>query len=231
MHLICLPYAGGSAAIFRDLPALLPDMQVHAVELPGRGRRLAEPAHTSMDTLATQLLEELAPFFEEPFALLGHSMGGALAFEVARRLPPQAAAHLRHMFLSAARAPGQPRPGNKLQHLNDADFKDELRRLGGTPVDVLNNDELMALLLPMLRADFTLVENYVPAPGVRVSADLTVLAGRQDTSVTHENAAAWHAFTQGQCELREVDGDHFFLKPQMPLIAEIIRTRLAQVTS
>lgn len=226
MHLICFPYAGGSAAIYRGLHALLASIKVHAVELPGRGRRLGEPAYTSMEALVAHLLRELAPYFTEPFALLGHSMGGAVAFELACQLPPQAKANLHHLFLSASRAPGCPRCGDDIHDVDDEHFIRELRRLGGTPTEVLDNQELMSMLLPMLKADFTVVETYTASPKSMVNVDITALAGDHDKRVTLDSVKAWAQFTQGRFDLRMIEGDHFFLKPQLAQVAEVIRTQL-----
>ncbi|WP_147197601.1 alpha/beta fold hydrolase [Pantoea sp. MBD-2R] len=228
MRLICFPYAGGSTAVFRGLAQLLPDIEVHTPELPGRGSRMNEAAHASMEALAEQMMTELAPHFERPFALFGHSMGAALAFEIVGRLPLSARANLRHLFVSACPAPGYPsRRYKQLQGLNDADFVEELRRLGGTPSEVLDNAELMELLLPMLRADFTAVENHQARSGTLLDASVTALVGDRDDKVSAEAAAGWRNTTRGSFESHILPGDHFFLRPQFLTIADIINLRMA----
>lgn len=226
MRLICLPYAGGGAAVYRDLHPLLPELEVCNHELPGRGRRLAEPCTNDMTALVDALLKELDDRFDRPFALLGHSMGAAIAFELALRLPARARPNLRHLFVSARGAPGSPSDRRRLQHLDDRAFIEALHDLGGTPVEVLENDELMALLMPVLRADFTLIENYRPAPGRMLDVDITAFAGRFDESVPVETVANWRDATTGDFELQVIEGDHFFLRGAMPTLASMIGTRL-----
>ena len=226
MRLICFPYAGGGAAVYRDLQTLLPEVEVRNHELPGRGRRLAEPCTRDVNRLIDALLEELDDSFDRPFALLGHSMGAAIAFELALRLAAPAQSNLRHLFVSARCAPGRPRSRQRLQDLDDRAFIEALRALGGTPLEVLENDELMALLMPVLRADFTLIENYLPAPGRMLGVDLTAFAGRSDESVSVQSVADWRDTTTGDFELHVIEGDHFFLRSGMPAMARIVGARL-----
>jgi medium-chain acyl-[acyl-carrier-protein] hydrolase len=180
MRLICFPYAGGSASVYRNLQGLLPGIDVCAVELPGRGARMMEPAHASMDSLINTLLGELRLAFGRPFAMLGHSMGAAIAFELACRLPSDVRPNLRHLFLSARNAPGYPHHRQLLHGLDDHAFVQELRLLGGTPKEVFDDLDLMAIVMPMLRADFSLVEKYHPPTHRTVAIGITCFAGSED---------------------------------------------------
>ena len=226
MRLICFPYAGGSAAVYRGLQALLPGIEVRRHELAGRGSRLSEPAIRDMPTLIDALLRDLDNCFDRPFALLGHSMGAAIAVELALRLPAQAQPNLRHLFVSGRAAPGKERPVRRMQALDDRAFLDALHEMGGTPKPVLDNNELMALLMPALRADFTMIENYRPVPGRRLTVDITAFAGRADEQVPVDSVAGWGAETTGQFDFHVIEGDHFFMRSEMRAMAGIIAARL-----
>ncbi|AOK63916.1 oleoyl-ACP hydrolase [Burkholderia ubonensis] len=226
MRLICFPYAGGSAAAYRDLQALLPGIEVRRHELAGRGSRRSEPPARDMATLIDALLHDLDGCFDRPFALLGHSMGAAIAVELALRLPAHAQPNLRHLFVSGRAAPGEERGLRPLQGLDDRAFIAALRELGGTPKPVLDNSELMALLMPALRADFTMIENYRPVPGRRLAVDITAFAGRADEQVPVDSVSGWGAATTGNFDFHVIEGDHFFLRNEMPAMASIIAARL-----
>ena len=226
MRLICFPYAGGSAAVYRGLQALLPGIEVCRHELAGRGSRLSEPAVRDMSTLIDVLLCDLDNCFDRPFALLGHSMGAAIAVELALRLPAQAQPNLRHLFVSGRAAPGKERPVRRMQVLDDRAFLDALHEMGGTPKPVLDNSELMALLMPALRADFTMIENYRPVPGRRLAVDITAFAGRADEQVPVDSVAGWGAETTGHFDFHVIEGDHFFMRSEMRAMAGIIAARL-----
>jgi surfactin synthase thioesterase subunit len=123
-RLFCFPYAGGSAAIFREWPREFPEsVQVCNVELPGRGRRLFEPPFTSMGPLVEEAARALADYLDRPFAIFGHSLGALVAFELARYLRVACGARPTHLFLSATRAPQTIRPESTKYDLPVATFR------------------------------------------------------------------------------------------------------------
>ncbi|RBL66231.1 thioesterase, partial [Pseudomonas sp. MWU13-2625] len=141
-------------------------------------------------------------------------------------LPAHAQPNLRHLFVSARPAPGKERPDRRMQALDDRAFVDALRDMGGTPKAVLDNSELMALLMPALRADFTMIENHRPVPGRRLAVDITAFAGLADEQVPVDAVAGWGAATTGRFDFHVIEGDHFFLRHQMRTMAGIIAARL-----
>ena len=154
LRLFCFPYAGGGTGVFqawlRHLPA---GIALAPARLPGRETRLDEPPIDSMDLLISALADAIAPYLDKPFALLGHSMGAAIAFELARALRQRNKLTPACLFVSAARAP-QLRLGHVPPPTpSDAELLDELRRLNGVPPELLQNEEWMRLALPALRAD------------------------------------------------------------------------------
>ena len=225
MRLIAFPYAGGSAAIYRRLPKYLPSLEVHAVELPGRGRRLLETPYTSMPKLIDMLLGELSDPLHSPFAFFGHSMGATIAYELACALPPEVRPNLKHLFVSARRAPTVP-PALELLHTLDNDaLKDRLRELGGTAQAVLDSHDLMNMLLPMVRADFTLVETH-RATQQCLPVDITAFVGLQDMGATPDHMRGWSQATSKSFELKAFEGGHFFLEAALPVVGEVVLRRL-----
>src|SRR5579884_4085328 len=101
-RLFCFPYAGGGASIYhawsRSLPA---EIDVCAVQLPGRENRIGEPLFTSLPLLIDALAHELAPFFDKPFVFFGHSMGALISFELARCLRSRRQPEPAQLFVSA----------------------------------------------------------------------------------------------------------------------------------
>jgi len=217
LRLVCIPYAGGAAALYRSWAKDLPStIDVCPVELPGRGLRLGEPLITDMTAMAEHIAAAIAELPGNlPLALFGHSMGARIAFEMARRLDRRVA----HLFASAAPGPGlrRPRPGNvhprPVSELTDDEFKQRLRSLGGTPPQVLANDDLMAHFLPILRADFLVIEHYRVDPALRISSPITVFTGAADHGITASDPVvhAWRDRTTARARIHQVDAGHFFL--------------------
>jgi surfactin synthase thioesterase subunit/glycosyltransferase involved in cell wall biosynthesis len=209
IRLFCFPYAGGGASIFRAWPDHLPGaIAVCPVRLPGRETRLAEPAFDRMEQLIPALLDAIAPYLDKPFALFGHSMGAAIAFELARALSRNPSA----LFVAGARAPQFRRNHVPSPPPSDEDLLAELRRLNGVPQELLDHPELMQVALPALRADTALYRNYIYREGPPLACPIHAYGGLADERITREDLAAWAEQTTQAFTLAMFPGGHFFLQ-------------------
>jgi surfactin synthase thioesterase subunit len=223
-RLFCFPYAGVGASAYRLWPAALPpSLEVCAIQLPGRESRLREPAYTRIDSAVAALLPVLEPHFDLPFAFFGHSMGAVLATEITLALAARAGPLPHHLFVSGRRAPGLPDPDPPLSGLPDAAFLEELsRRYGGIPAEVMQDTEMMALLLPCLRADIAALESYAPASTARIPVPLSAFGGTEDSRVSRAQVEAWRTAAAGEFRVRMFPGNHFFITPRRTeLLAQI----------
>jgi medium-chain acyl-[acyl-carrier-protein] hydrolase len=212
LRLFCLPYAGGSASIYRSWQGVAPrHIQVCALELPGRGRLMRQPPFMRIAPLIRAIGNSIEAAPDRPFALFGHSMGGLIAFELARSLRERGAPEPAHLFVSATAAPSTPATGQKFAVATDAELKKKLRDLNGTPEELLENEELMALLLPMFRADFSVLENYEYREEPPLAVPITVFAGRSDAIVQPSDLPGWRRQSTGGTRLHFFPGDHFFV--------------------
>ncbi|NOK59261.1 MAG: thioesterase [Chloroflexi bacterium AL-W] len=217
MRLFCFPYAGGGASLFRNWHRHLPsDVAVCAVQLPGRENRLSETPYTGMDMLVTDLVDALRPILNRPFAFFGYSMGALISFEVARYLREYHELAPEMLFVAAHRGPQLLHPDPVTHNLSDETFIDKLRRMKGTPRDVLNNTELMALRLPTLRADFTLCGTYTYLDAPPLDCPISAFAGTRDTIAPKAVVDTWREQTCNTFSLRLIAGNHFFIHSALP---------------
>ncbi|MDC7787039.1 alpha/beta fold hydrolase [Rhodoplanes sp. TEM] len=228
LDLICFHYAGGNAAVFRRWDERLPAwISVRPIELPGHGARMGEPPLADPEALVAQLAAELIGAQHRPFALLGHSFGAALAFRVALAAE-RAGRPPAHLFVSGRHAPSfagrlRPRIG-----LSDAALLAELRFLGGTPDEALASTELMALMGPIIRADFVASELMTRAPRTdAVACPLDVIGADDDQEVDHRELDRWRAHTTGAFTLTVMPGRHFFIHDSVDAICRIVVDRLS----
>ncbi|WP_061289658.1 thioesterase II family protein [Azotobacter vinelandii] len=229
LNLFCLPYSGASAMVYSRWRRGLPDwLQVQPVELPGRGARLGEPLQTDMHALARQLAGELAPRLEQPYALFGHSLGALLAFEIAHALGDLASPPPLALFASGTAAPTRREEYEKdySQPKTDEELVAELRDLQGTPEEVLDNEELMSLTLPVLRADFLMCGRYRYRPRPLLELPIHVLGGKEDRS-SMEQLLAWQEETAVGFSLDMVAGGHFFIHEHESRVLKLIRNNLS----
>lgn len=226
-RLVCFPHAGGTASFYRgwreDLPA---DVELCSVQYPGRLDRIAEPGAPDMDRLADEIAHALAALSDRPLALFGHSMGAAVAYEAALRLPALTGRSADLLLVSGRCAPHRARPGSK--HLApDEVLWAEVRRLGGTAPEVLDNPEVRDAMLPALRGDYRLIETYRPRPGEQLTAPIAALLGDGDPDVDRDEIGDWAGCTRAGFSLRVFPGDHFYLVPRRAEVVGEILARLA----
>lgn len=230
VQLVCLPHAGGSAPFYRPVAqALHPDVEVLAVQYPGRLDRRLEPMIDNLPDLANAVCAALMPSIDRPFAIFGHSMGATLAFEVALRLERAALDPLR-VFVSGRRAPSAFR--DERVHLRDDDgMVAELRALSGTDQRVFGDEELLRLVLPAIRNDYRAAETYRYTPGPRLRCPITALAGDRDPKATHDEVVAWETHTDAGFDAHMYPGGHFYLIAHAADVLRVITDRLEPATS
>jgi surfactin synthase thioesterase subunit len=221
MRLFCLPHAGGGASAFHGWhAAFAPQVQVCPILLPGRESRLSEPLYTNFDRLLDALSEELRSWLDVPFAVFGHSMGALLAFEWIRKLQREGTSVPSKVFLSGRRAPDASDEAGLLSSLSDAEFLDRLaHRYKGLPDEILNEPELMAVMLPILRADISIVESYRFTEGELLKCPTMVSAGVDDATVGFDQLMGWQRHVNSPFDVQIFPGGHFY--PDGPLISAI----------
>ncbi|MEU3229446.1 thioesterase II family protein [Nocardiopsis alba] len=212
VRLFCLPHAGGGAASYRQWGRYLPpDVEVIAFRLPGRETSYREPALTSIEPIVSTIVQEATPLLDLPHVWFGHSMGSLLAFEVCRALRDLGPSEPAALLVSGRNAPHIPPHHPPVHKAARSDLLARLRSLGGTPKALLDDPSVLPLLLPPLRADFTVVESYEHRTGSPLEYPITVYNGTEDRETTPGGLAAWRDHTKSDCVVRSFPGGHFFL--------------------
>jgi medium-chain acyl-[acyl-carrier-protein] hydrolase len=227
VRLFCFPYAGGNAAVYRGWSRKLPaGVELLAVQLPGRAGRMHEPPVSELPRLVDTMAPSLAPHCEGAFAFFGHSMGAMIAFELARRLRREGRALPLHVFVSGRSAPQLNRSHKLIHNLPEPELIEELKHLNGTPREVLEHPELMELMLPILRADFSVCDTYEYREEPPLDCPITAFGGLQDSGVPRANLEAWREQTSAAFMLRMLPGDHFFLHSNESLLLRLLASEL-----
>lgn len=181
---------------------------------------------TRLSPLVQALAHALVPLLDKPFAIFGHSLGALVGFELARQLRRQSGVQPVRLFISADRAPHIPPRDRPIHALPDRELLAELRRLNGTPGQVLEEVELMQIMLPVLRADFAVYETYVYSTEPPLACVISSFGGSQDQRVSRGDLEAWREQTSASFSLRMFPGDHFFLNTTQPLLLQVLSQEL-----
>ena len=149
-------------------------------------------------------------------------MGSLISFELARYLRSTQQNLPEYLFVSGYSAPQIIYPGPLIHHLSDDEFIQAMRNFNGTSEDVLQHSQMMQLLLPTLRADFTICETYVYKDEMPLDCSISVFGGQQDHTVSYDALMAWSVQTSRFFDLHMFSGNHFFLHPaRMQLLQKI----------
>ncbi len=228
LRLFCFPYAGGGATTYSPwVSAIAPDIEVYPVQLPGRENRVGERAFLQFPDLIRALSQALLPYFTQPFAFFGHSMGALIAFGLAQQLRQQQRPMPEHLLLSAYRAPQIPNR-ESLHTLSESALIQKVLELDGTRPEVLENLELRQFLLPIMRADFSICESYVYTDEEPLQCPITTFGGLQDSRVSRESLEAWREQTANTFMLHMLPGSHFFLRDMQQPVLRMVSQALNQ---
>jgi len=228
LRLFCFHYAGASASIFRSWEEALPEeIELVAVQLPGREYRLDESLLTDMHGIAG-LVSEILPL-DKRFAFFGHSMGALLGFEVARLLREQGLRQPEMLIASGRNAPQFKWRDAGMQLLPDDEFVAAVIAYKGIPESLLQNAALRDLLLPRIRADLTISAQYRYIEKDPLECPITVLFGNQDELSTEAGLNGWLAQTTAEVRYFRFAGNHFFLHSAERLVLSTIAEELTKL--
>lgn len=230
LRLVCLPYSGGRAAAFKGLAAELPgDVELSAIELPGHGRRMREVPCTRLRPLVDQVTDVLAEQIRQPFVLLGYSLGALLGFEATRELARRGRPGPAALFVAASKAPHVRQEGPLLHDLPQAALVEQLVRLDGSRNALLQDEELVEVMLPVLRADLGIVETYGYEPGQPLDCPVVAFGGSADATVPRPSLDAWGELTTGDFSATVLPGGHFFLDSSRALFGQALTAELERL--
>jgi medium-chain acyl-[acyl-carrier-protein] hydrolase len=229
IRLLCFHCAGGSAAMFKDWPGLLPaHVEPIAVQLPGRLDRFGEAPYYSMERLVDKLADVIEPLLDRPFACYGASMGARVAWTLAHALRDRAMPRPRLLYVASLAAPALDTNGRDWE-CPDSRLVQRLRELGGTPPEVLDAADLLPRVISVLRADLIVLGTQRFRPDSPLDIPIHAFAGSDDTHAPPGRMTAWRAETRARFTLDVVPGGHFFSAAGLRQVMAAISSELARV--
>lgn len=229
IRFFCFHYAGSGGSIFQPWIQFLPkEVELVAIQLPGRENRFHEALLYQMEHVTTPLAEALTPLLNKPFVFFGHSTGAMISYELARVLRKRFLKQPQLMIISGQNAP-QWRPKELRHRLPDQEFIEVLRKCNGIPETILQNSTVLEFLLPRLRADGAIYETYVYEEQAPLDCRIIVYSGEQDTLVDSIGLLSWKNQTRHSFQHYSFPGDHFFIHQSEDRVLQNINAELKQL--
>jgi len=230
--LFCIPYAGGSAMIYKKWEGLLGDtIELIPIELAGRGKRSNDPLYQDVPEAVQDIFSVVSPKILDgkPYAFFGHSMGAMLAYEVIQKIRANYLPEPQHAFFSGRGAPHVKSNREKLYHeMEDDEFKREIMNLGGTPKEFFDYPELVDYLLPILKNDFKISEIAEKRQEIKpLNSEITVLVGKEEDELEAASVHGWMQHSKKMCTVHYFNGGHFFINDEAETITKIIKSHLS----
>jgi len=228
VNLFCLPFAGGNKYCYRSYETAAPDfLRIKVLEYPGRGLRMNEPLNTDVNQLTNDLYEQISGQLDkEPYAIYGHSMGGLMACLLSRKIIANNHVPPLHVFITGTSGPSAESRGENKRHLLEKkEFIEELKRLNGSPDEVLQNEELLDFFEPIIRADFKATETYTYEASEMLNIPFTVITGTEE-GMTLEDIQLWQKETAIPVDFKRLPGKHFFIYQYTHQVIKIISKKV-----
>ena len=126
-------------------------LKVVTLDYPGRGSRMKD-CPKDIDELTNDLYDQVRPAAQPGrICHLRHSLGGLMAYKLARKLVSAGHQPPLHFFITGTTGPSASPVLRKNVIFRQNEFLAEIRDLDGMPDEILNNEEL----LYYFRAHFT----------------------------------------------------------------------------
>ncbi len=233
IRLFCFPYAGSSAVVtYKYFVDNLPDfIEVCPVELPGRGTRMGEKLIDNIEVILEEIAENIKDFLDKPFIFFGHSMGALISYELTQKINEKYNAKPLKLYVSAHKAPFLERGGPIMHKLEKNSFVNELKKMNGIPNELLEHTELMDLMLPIIRNDYALCENYTYRGKEKINVPITAFGGKFDKDIKEIDLIKWSEVTDQAFNHFLLDGDHFFITKERERFLSLFTKLLANDTS
>ena len=226
VNLICFPYAGGSKYSYRSFEAVIPrGINLIPLELPGRGDRVNERLLIDINAMVEDLLGQMNRYTNKPYILYGHSMGGILAYLVAKRISNDNIHLPECLVITGCEGPSVKNDAQKARSLlPSVEFFEELKTLGGIPDEILKDEGIREFFEPILRADLKAIEGFKYRKSIRLNVPICIIFGVEE-DISLEEASSWVDESNSRVEIFQFPGDHFFIFKYEKKLMEVIEKK------
>ena len=235
-QLFCFPFAGGTASFFdqieQDLAgATKATVNIVKFEYPGHGEHRKEPLCETISVLADDMFTRFrASYVGGIYALFGYSMGTIVLVEVLRRILASIYPAPKHIFLAAH----EPKTIHEILSYASDELDDwvkaRIMNLGTVPEQLRNNKTFWRIYLPIYRANYIMLAKY-SFENLRFQTSIPATIFYSETDTPLKEMKLWENYFVGQVDYHKYEGQHFFIRQNHSAMAEVIRSKMAEVAA
>ncbi|PHM67907.1 thioesterase II family protein [Xenorhabdus sp. KJ12.1] len=223
IRIFCFPYAGGSNSTFVPFARKIKEnVEFLVSQPPGKGARFKEKPYDNMQNLVEDIYTNIKPLLDKPYIFLGHSLGSRVAFELLRKIAAESLPLPIEFIASGSRGPQVSAIRKPISSLNDKEFAIALKDFGRVNQQILENDELLSLILPAIKADFKISEEYYYIGTESFACPLTVFGGTDDPLVAEHELYSWFDLFEQDKNVILFQGRHFFIDDNHDLVIDAL---------
>lgn len=225
IKLFCIPYAGGTAYSYMNFKEYLSEFEIIPVELKGRGRRFKEEFYESFNEAVDDIYDQIKDKISDcRYAILGHSMGSWIAYDLYYKILDNKNMLPIHMFFSGRESPNTIKSDCSIYDESDDVLIESLRKLGGMDEEIIKNTEIFGMFLNIIRADMKVLNDYLfKERSIKISTSVTILSGTNDESINYRNLHNWTKLMEGEVSIVKIEGSHFYLNENRKKFCEVIK--------
>jgi len=233
--LLAFPFAGGNSYSYNFLKPLLPgNIHLETLEYPGRGKRSKTALVNQMDVLIDDLLPQYQAIIKEAnpdkVVVYGHSIGSVIGLALIHALNREKDLLKPEMAIFSGHGGPQLTQKKMLSSLPSQELIAYFESIGSLQKEIVNDDELMDYILPILRNDLVLYENYTSVYANKLTIPLAVINGKQD-NILQKDIDGWQFETMAQIEFYQMEGHHFFMSQFSAAFSGLIINLLTHTTA
>ncbi len=228
MKLICFTYAGGNKYSYRNFRPFINDkVEIITMELPGRGSRIVEPLLDKMNEIVEDVYNQVLPHISDNYMMYGHSMGAIVGNLIIHKLNNENKPLPSSFLASGSSSPFIRGSKKKIHDLDEVSFQQKIIGLGGLPKELIENQELLDYMFPILRSDIKAIETNLYNEDIKYHVPIRVLCGSEE-DITEEDVKDWERETSSTFTYDFLKGNHFFILDHIEFISDIINNQFVK---